>query len=285
MAMRITVIGENGFKGPMVKADALEALGSLLLIEPGHQLSSMSSSTPLDGSLIENILYKKASLNGILNSSSLFSNTGLDSQKGIIERTQKGGIHGIVSQVNLVDQVGAKITLSDDVVQYLIDNPDNEIYISTWMTSTREGVNQQPARVLIGAAENNKMLTYFYKTGIRPSSVKRIDVENSSFADVVGQPIHQAISVSGWTENEVPATPSEIDRSIKWGAVGGVNSGPGHLDSMPSFVFYRMYIEDLTVSGRSHNDVFQIENEEFGKAFGVGGRYFNDTYTDVSLID
>lgn len=285
MASRITVMGETGFTGPTVKVDEIESLGSLLLIEPGHDLSEMSDAAPENGDLIQNILYKRAGQNGVVNSSALFINTGLEGVSGVVERTSKGGIHGIVSQANLADQIGAKIELSDNLIQYLIDNPDNDIFISTWMTSTREGENQQPARILIGKSENNKMLAYFYKSGIRPSSGKVIDAENQSFTGFLDQPRNQAISVSGWTEDEVPTSASEIDRCIKWGAIGGVNSGPGHLGSMPSFVFYRMYMEDLTVSGRTHEQVFLIDEAEFNKAFNEGGRYFNDTYTDVSTID
>lgn len=284
MATRITCKGELGFTGPEVLIDPLEVNGSVLLIEPGHGVYPMKTGSLENGDLIPNVLGKRSNSLGIELSGSYFYNAGLSGLSGTVERTQKGAIHGIVSQSNLSQDEGAEIRLPADVIKYLIDNPNNEIYISAWMKLTRDGVANQPARVLIGIAESNNMLTYFYRTGIRPSSGKILAAYNQNISQYLDQPVVQAIAVNGWTEDEVPSNPGDIYHHIKWGALPGINNSASYLDSMPSYVFYRFYIEDLTVSGRTHAEVNGLDNIEFNKAFGVDGRYYADSYTDPDTI-
>jgi len=40
-----------------------------------------------------------------------------------------------------------------------------------------------------------------------------------------------------------------------------------------------MYLEDLTVSGRTYADVDALDNALYTEAFGAGGAYSGDTYT------
>ena len=53
----------------------------------------------------------------------------------------------------------------------------------------------------------------------------------------------------------------------------------------PSRAVYRMYIEDLTVSGRTYAQVDAIDYAQFTKdVLTVGGRYYGDTYTDPTTL-
>ncbi|MEW5810252.1 MAG: hypothetical protein AB1925_12440 [Actinomycetota bacterium] len=52
-----------------------------------------------------------------------------------------------------------------------------------------------------------------------------------------------------------------------------------------SFIFYRSYLEDLTVSGRTFAQVSAIDQALFTKeVLTAGGRYYNDTFTDPATI-
>lgn len=60
----------------------------------------------------------------------------------------------------------------------------------------------------------------------------------------------------------------------------------GNKDKAPSFIFYRLYLEDLTVSGRSYATVDGLANTNFANLFNTaGGRYYGtDTFTDPATI-
>ncbi|MCB4842518.1 hypothetical protein LHV18_18025, partial [Providencia rettgeri] len=50
--------------------------------------------------------------------------------------------------------------------------------------------------------------------------------------------------------------------------------------TLPAWIFYRAYIEDLTVSGRTWDEVNAIDKAMYEKeVISVGGRYFGDTFT------
>lgn len=65
---------------------------------------------------------------------------------------------------------------------------------------------------------------------------------------------------------------------------GNAGNSPTYNDLHPSHIFYRFYIEDLTVSGRSYATVDALDLALFTAAFAAGGRYYNDTFTSPSTI-
>ncbi|MBD7153500.1 hypothetical protein HPO45_27130, partial [Klebsiella pneumoniae] len=53
----------------------------------------------------------------------------------------------------------------------------------------------------------------------------------------------------------------------------------------PSFIFYRFYMEDLTVSGRSYATVDALDQALFDEAFySSTGRYRNDHFSAPNVI-
>ncbi|MER2974725.1 hypothetical protein ABS815_15285, partial [Klebsiella pneumoniae] len=53
----------------------------------------------------------------------------------------------------------------------------------------------------------------------------------------------------------------------------------------PSFIFYRFYMEDLTVSGRSYATVDALDQALFDEAFNSStGRYRNDHFSAPNVI-
>ena len=67
-----------------------------------------------------------------------------------------------------------------------------------------------------------------------------------------------------------------------------LNIGPVNLNNVGltagriygSTILYRFYIEDLTVSGRTAEEVKIIDKKLFNEAFAEGGKFYNDTWTD-----
>lgn len=62
------------------------------------------------------------------------------------------------------------------------------------------------------------------------------------------------------------------------------SSTSSNINKSGSWIFYRAYIEDLTVSGRTHAQVYAIDSALFNAAFSVGGRYYNDSFTDPASV-
>lgn len=77
---------------------------------------------------------------------------------------------------------------------------------------------------------------------------------------------------------EVFATPFYIGN---WGTVNTYLTAVG---GSASAILYRVYMEDLDVSGRTAAQVDALDRAEYIKAFSAGGRYFGDTWSDPSTI-
>lgn len=281
MSLKIVVPGFT-YTGPKILTDQIEVAGSLMLIEPGSPAGAWPAGVPSNGAEVPNLLAERAAALGIT-ASPTFSFAGLSGAAGLMERTGRGALHGIVSQAALTTGKGAQIILPDDLITYMLAHPTNQIYYSAWQRVTRIGADAQPARLLIGANDNSKMHTYWYKTGLRPpATAARVGVYNEASATAVGA-FMQAITSQAWA-SAAPATVAEIDRSWQWGAVGRINIVAGYFDSMPSYALYRFYMEDLTVSGRSHASVLAQDQALYAAAFAEGGRYHGDTYTDPATL-
>jgi hypothetical protein len=66
---------------------------------------------------------------------------------------------------------------------------------------------------------------------------------------------------------------------------GSINASGTAKESAPSVVFYRTYLEDLTVSGRTYAEVDALDVALYTKhVLTTGGRYYGDTYTDPATI-
>lgn len=69
-----------------------------------------------------------------------------------------------------------------------------------------------------------------------------------------------------------------------------INIGGGTLEPYnatsgnPSWILYRIYIEDLSLSGRTYEQVKAIDDAEFAKAFAAGGKFFDDTWNDPATV-
>lgn len=264
--------------GTQLKSDELETRGSLLLVEPGHPVFPWAAGVPVSGSAMPNAV--DTSARAILGSSTapVFTFQGLNGVSGKVERTSKGALHGIVSPIATTPG-SATIELPPALMAYLIANPTHSYYYSLWDRQTRLGADPQPQRLIVGQADSIKQHMSAYKSGMRPSAGwgTRINAANET-ASALGTGRH-AISVNGWYSS-TPATNDPIEGRVKWGGIGYFNSGAAG-SNLPSFAFYRLYIEDLTVSGRTHAQVSALDDAMFTNAFALGGRYANDVIAPV----
>lgn len=291
---RKLVIPGASFTGPKIMSDPMENAGSLMLVEPGHPVSSWSG-VPSNGQALPNLVASSADALGITGAPSWYFN-GLTGNKGRVERTAKGGVHGIVSASVAPGAagVGAAVELPVSLVGYLIANPTHHYYYSMIDRQTRMGASTPRSRLMVGAGDGVNMHTYWYKSGIRPDfawSNTWIGGHNTNASSVNTEPVVRAIGVKDWasstsnTGGGVPSSPTGITRSMHWGAIGPINSSsPTSAGNFPSWVFYRLYIEDLTVSGRTFAQALAADQSLTASLTGPGGRYASDEFTDPATV-
>lgn len=212
---------------------------------------------------------------------------GYNSNAMLLERTPKKGLHVIMSKINDVANQFLVLNFPLKVREYMQTNVAHSFYVSSWKRDTRESgtptighsyflINTAtyryamqgsantpdsvgaPARVL-GNNRNVSSSQYWQTTGLKFSSI--------GFKDMTG----------------VPSSPANETDAL---FVAG-NKGPFAgftLHNNWSQIFYRAYVEDLTVSGRTYAEVYALDIAMFNEAFAVGGKYAGDTFTDPSIL-
>lgn len=215
-----------------------------------------------------------------------------DDSKGRFERTSKGGLHGLVrKQAAQVSGSGVALQMDTAVRTYLRANLTHMYYFSVWGRWTRErtGTNSTAISDIGGGSTSDQYaLLLGHDYGGFSALKNQVNYNEGAVAGNVvgnvGQPFRTAVR-GNQTTTQIPSTLSNA--GVFWSAGGGafnyneaLLTSQSLADKMPSFVLYRMYLEDLTVSGRAHADVAAIDSEMWQGAFNNGGRFYGDTWTD-----
>lgn len=305
--------------------DPIEADGSLLLLDTRH----FAAGVPADDSALPNVVEdialdvlgsaNPADVRPILNKPASFTGTA-----GKLERTTKGGLHGIVPQGgNAVNGGGPSIYLPRPLTKYMLDHYTHKFYLSVWLKITRLPVSNSVllGGLALGAQQTNSCLIALVAAtssggaiGARPASGDANAYVSALTADPATMPAagnnlflaHESKDYYQRGTNGVPTTPSPSVAAgtlavsgIGWGYAENTNSGVGadgttgirgvtvpiNKDQGASFVLYRMYAEDLTVSGRTKADVLAIDQALYTQHVKTsGGDFYGDTFTDPTTI-
>ncbi|ADD81002.1 gp004 [Rhodococcus phage ReqiPoco6] len=268
---------------PILKSDPMLNAGSLALIEPMHPISQWGAGVPASGATIPNLATKFAVPLLGSNIDGTFINGGFtDATSGKIERTAKGGIHGIVSQAKDAGphtSTSAGVTLPTSLWDYVASNPTHDFYASFWAQTTRGAVSGKfPVMAIISEGSTTANYLFVMQNSTRPSATN----DAPSFIGARGGmvdtgPIVRNVAVSQVTGAMSTGAATKA-REFGWGRYR--NNASGHF----SWVFYRFYMEDLTVSGRTYAQADAADLALKNAAFGAGGRYANDTFTDPTTI-
>lgn len=263
--------------------DPIESAGSMLLIEPMHPSQQWAAGTPATGAVIPNLL------NGMLGTGDAtldIAGSVTNGVRGILERSGKGGLHGIISQAEtLPSGSGIKIAPSPALFAYVYANLGHEYYISAWdrLTRVNPDAAASPTRDYSTASTTGTGIAHAAPaTWNIPSSIllgSRVlgNALGGRFANVaVGAAVMANSSAMNGT-----ALPVWAGAALTYNqSVLATRNG-----KWPSFVFYRVYIEDLTVSGRTYAQVDAIDYALYTKeVLTPGGRYYGDTFTDPATL-
>lgn len=238
---------------------------------------------------------------------------------GKMERTSKGGLHTIISQDDgLSGLTGNSGGTHYQVIRapgsyepqgtlvaatplsnyfYGTDGTDgayrHSFYLSMWLRVTRRRISQL---VPVAGLTMNANYTSGYNVWVMGPSVDGPDYQVMpmpgaanyldhyvSLNNGLGNTLQQVASTDRLQLGGGVATSTTIVSALDAGQAAFM--GSSSQGNAGSFIFYRSYMEDLTVSGRTFEEVASIDQSLYEKEMLTpGGRYYGDTFTDPATI-
>lgn len=294
---------------PKFKVDPIlpSGPGALWLVDATHVAEQWAAGVPANNAVIPNLVsYQANAINGALGVLPLaFQTDGLlTGVFGKVERSTKGGLHVILSRAANSDFLShSSSKYYTRIVQDTSKSPwtawganiygttgadgswHHSMYLSTWTRITRAqttGANAYtPAEIARGASSGYKIKFQAETGGLvhYPNNVPQ--VQQTALGG--------AFNAVGATTAVIGTDPTSAADLLLNPFIGGHwpswNFNTGVRENAPSFVFYRSYCEDLTVTGRSFAEVSAIDQALYTKhVLTAGGRYYGDTYTDPATI-
>lgn len=269
-------------KLPVLRVDdALPGAGALLLYDATHAAGRWGGGAR-NGLSIPNVAAEQARA---LTGSDLTGSLEMGSTGPMtVARTGKGGLHAAPSAVAPLPAGNfVQVVPPAALAAYLIENPGHSYYFSQWTRGARQTPRQSgvPAFTAAFAKGGNSFLLDLYRNGdtqgTYPNGNLGADVflgaQTNNMAE--GEPARQDIAVAGWF-GPVPAAASEV---LTYPFMLG-RTGPAHSQEVqPEVILYRVYLEDLTVSGRSYAQASEADDTVFRReVLTSGGRYSGDSY-------
>lgn len=276
----LNIIAGASFPSNIAKVatvDGIESSGSLLLVEPGHSADPWIG-VPVTTSRVPNLLRSsadtvtgKATMDGALVRSAVAG-------KGAVERTAKGGLHVITKPTaTLASDSSLTIKIPDAVADHISTNYSHRYFVSVWArtTAAKQSTISNPAIPIMALQSQTAFGVELRNTAPGARSAANVN-SPYNYADAVGQYRLNA-EVTALAGPLGGTAPFFVQNLLQAGnAMTGTIADFG---KMGSYVFYRGYIEDLTVSGRTYAQCEALDASLHAQAFGVGGRYYGDTYT------
>ena len=301
---RVLIIPGLTFDNPdapkLIEVDAIESAGSLLLLDPTHPSGGWPGGVGPSGSTLRNVLWKKAqSVYGAGTEANLVATlnyAGMAGATGLLERSTKGGLHALVSQapslVTANNTPYTRINIDLELRKWLFNHPTNDLYISVWGQVTRPyksgpvdatyTVEAATALIELLTGGSNQRVALGQKSTVQNELGKKNSDEKTA------GPVFMNAASGAWVTN--PTTEASIVTSLLGIGNTGVNNTYQGVavttkTRWPSWVVYRVYVEDLTVSGRTYQQVHDIDYALYEKhVLSEGGRYFGDTWTSPAVL-
>lgn len=262
--------------------------GAILLTDLTHPAGPIPAGVPASGSKIPNIALAQAkAMFPALSDDSLrlthVRASSFDSGGGYAERTSKGGLHFAVAQASAGDiNRNATLELTTSLVDVLRASPQNghDLYVSLWGRVTRGF----PSTFTGGAPDHHTIdsnLTFYLRRG---SGETNYPIDGRRLGWRASGALNGGTNPGPLFQN-IGVTDYGTTTSNKAFIVGNRGATTASYGLFPSLAFYRYYIEDLAVSGRTYAEVDALDWAEYQKqVLTAGGRYYGDTYTDPAVI-
>jgi hypothetical protein len=272
---------------PVLRADPiLPATRALVLADVTHPSKARDAGIP--ATIPNHAAAQAAALIGATEASVASAGltnpyTGQTPAQGKLERTLKGGLYLLQSQVNDTASNSGGSPLPNGIGAFLGANPTHDLYLSVWGRMIRDAPNDgtsgsgsstsAPVGPALRSANN-------YWAGF---------AQTRSSKNVSLRPTTPAIRIASVFNREADgrfyASGAVNDRDSAYGTsapASFLRIGPDQsvfLHALPSYVLYRWYLEDLTVSGRTWDQVHAIDQALYNRLFAAGGRFNGDAIT------
>lgn len=267
---------------PVLRDDPLLSSGSLVLVDVGHSKGRLAG-VPSNGALVNNIAGSIAS--GLVGSVSVSPDivTSFTSSAMVAELSNKGGLHVIKSKVGDTNATRFTLRLPAAIKAYLLANPTHSYYFSMWQQVTRKfDANNVPLMIVGESAYSVSFIMNLSSNGSLAGVATNVlgsatNLNPSASTGTVKPQV--AVSKATGALSSLAYTDLFI-----FGGVPSVGVMDAALKKGGSQIMYRVYLEDLTVSGRTYAEVKTLDDELYAAAFAAGGKFYGDTYTDPSTL-
>lgn len=286
--LRLSTAITNPQAPTLVSHDNIESEGSLFLWDAGKQ---RYNSIPSANDALPNLLFDFPLASD--KSFSIYKGNSVSTDDYVqMQLSSKGGLHLIAAQ-NYPGEIENNacwgVMANDILISYLankiMNNPN--LYISFWTQGTRVSRNLLGKFAVMavntkGNAANSSFVLHSKNenASVSSNSESESKLAAASRDSAFLAPNHYNMNIKGYLGDGVN------DDSVLYignGIYGAWYSGFS-LNESPSYILYRVYIEDLAVSGRTYAEVKAIDDAEFNKAFAPGGRFYNDTWSDPTSV-
>ncbi|WP_163398149.1 hypothetical protein [Flavobacterium fluviatile] len=270
---------------PILYPDPIMSKGSLFLFDPSNSVGG-SPTILTNGGTVPNLAWKSAAeiigSGNALTLAAKISTSGITSSTGILEMTNKKGVHFIYSKINGTSNTQWNCIFPDGIKTHLLNSwTTKKLYVSVWGQVTRIGDTNTSAFILIGNSSTfpSNYKTYFSRDSTLPNTnLGRRELP--SIPNTVGK-YFRNIAQAGSTGT----TPTNLASTIAQIKLGAGNAfGFFEANKCDSRIIYRVYVEDLDISGRTYSEVDALDKALYDEAFGTGGKYYNDTFTDPATL-
>lgn len=276
--------------------------GSLFLLDATHPTKKWANGVPEDNTYLPNLagdsLSSLSNRSGEVYLDSRVFNSNLTAANIVAKRTSKGGLNA--ARIATGTNGGVRIRWSLALMEYILNHTDHKYYVSLW-TRVLKNTDNTHAYLALGAStvrDNfNGYLTIMSNANTNypandSSRNMRIGLHREphntrnlltatppTIAATTPFPFYSSIGVNGYSG------PAAIDQTaeeaLEYSRVWGIGApyhpyGMGNSELLDQ-TFYRVYVEDLTVSGRTYPDVDALDYSLYQKeVMTSGGRYYND---------
>ncbi|MFD2961369.1 MULTISPECIES: hypothetical protein [Olivibacter] len=184
------------------------------------------------------------------------------------ETTAKGGLHIAHNSVSTVG-TGSRIAMSAGITSYLSNNRDHNIFAAVWARITRIGEARLQYLLNLGFNANNNFATINLSS---TTTIGRgdIGVERVGNSETLG--LIKAIAAGPFNQRNAEQSAAIGALLMSWfqsNVVGATGDG---------LILYRLYVEDLTVSGRTYEQA-KFDDDAFYSS-AITGRLAGDTWTN-----
>jgi hypothetical protein len=282
----IQVLGQslkgNGLNAPkLTKIDKIESAGSLLLLDMSKNAAPTIATNSTSVSVPMTNLFEQQSLSITGASTSvLFQSRLADNTVSRLERTAKGGLYFLSKHAVVPGTYPSGNYMSAPITggvfdwirtHFQGDANEHQFYFSSWVKHPEyvSGDLSYVAQYSNMGNHNNERVFFFSMGGGSSDQPIRFSFKSTHGLGTAGAQIYPT------------AFTPFIGFSGGW---SGLNTAGSQNKRMASIIFYRFYVEDLTISGRTKEQLDVIDQQLFDQAFSPGGKFYGDTYTSPTIL-